>query len=96
MGVKSRRKQVIFIANCGNPVFECAYFILKHGAEYESDEDEMIKEAERLANNILRGKKRRASPPGRKTFLRGFLAGAIAGAIVAAIIAAVVLLPFAS
>lgn len=95
MKTSGGRKQTLFVTNCDSPLFERAYFVFRRGAEEETDEDEMIREAQRLAENVLRGKKRRRSS-GDVSPLRWFLIGAVSSAILLLLGSAAALFLFAS
>lgn len=47
--IKGCRKNIIHITNTGSPYFEEAYFIVRRGGDIDIPEDDMVREATRIA-----------------------------------------------
>ena len=48
--IKGCKKNIIHITNTGSPYFEEAYFIVRRGGEIDISEDDIVKEASRIAD----------------------------------------------
>ncbi len=47
--IKGCRKNIIHITNTGSPYFEEAYFIVRRGGDMDIPEDDIVREASRIA-----------------------------------------------
>ena len=63
--IKGCQKRIIHLKNTNSDYFEEAYFILKDDQKYSAAENDMIKEAERIAEYA--GAKRDRSPKSKKS-----------------------------
>ena len=48
--IKGCKKNIVHITNTGCPYFEDAYFIVRRGGEIDISEDDIVKEASKIAN----------------------------------------------
>ncbi|MBQ8474856.1 MAG: hypothetical protein IJ499_04265 [Clostridia bacterium] len=48
--IKGCKKNMIHITDIGSPFFEEAYFIVRRGGDIEAKEEDIVKEATRIAN----------------------------------------------
>ncbi|MBR4071392.1 MAG: hypothetical protein IKK26_02440 [Clostridia bacterium] len=48
--IKGCKKNIIHITNTGSPYFEEAYFIVRRGGDIDISEDDIVKEASRIAD----------------------------------------------
>ena len=48
--IKGCKKNIIHITNKGSPYFEEAYFIVRRGGDIDINEDDIVKEASRIAS----------------------------------------------
>lgn len=48
--IKGCKKNIIHITNTGSPYFEEAYFIVRRGGDIDISEDDIVKEASKIAN----------------------------------------------
>ncbi len=48
--IKGCKKNIIHITNTGSPYFEEAYFIVRRGGDIDISEDDIVKEASKIAD----------------------------------------------
>lgn len=73
--IKGCRKNIIHITNTGSPYFEEAYFIVRRGGDIDIPEDDMVREATRIAG-ITNDAYKRKSGMKKNLKLSFFLYGA--------------------
>lgn len=65
--IKGCKKNIIHITNTGSPYFEEAYFIVRRGGDMDIPEDDIVREASRIAGITSDSYKRKN---GRKRYIR--------------------------
>lgn len=73
--IKGCRKNIIHVRDTGCPYFEEAYFVVRRGGDITASEDDIVKEATRIAALTADSLKGRKSRVARAIFL-SFLYGA--------------------
>ena len=84
--IKGCRKNIIHITDTGCPYFEEAYFVVRRGGDIEISEDDIVKEASKIAENAsdaVKSKKAKGSYVRFAFFLYGASACSIIFGIVA-------------
>ncbi len=78
--IKGCKKNIIHITNTGCPYFEEAYFVMRRGGDIDVSENDIVKEASRIANTTasdLKSKASRSKQAKLSFFLYGFSACSI-------------------
>ncbi len=84
--IKGCKKNIIHIRDTGCPYFEEAYFVVRRGGDIDISEDDIVKEASRIAaltTGSLRGRKNKKT----HTIFLSFLYGASVCSIIFGIVA---------
>ena len=84
--IKGCRKNIIHIRDTGCPYFEEAYFVVRRGGDIDVSEDDMVKEATRIADRTAGTLKGRKNKKAQMIFL-SFLYGASVCSIIFGIVA---------
>lgn len=80
--VKGCQKKTVHIKNTGSRYYEEAYFVLRRGAESGATDEDMIKEALKIAEEsvLTPRKKKGAAKKYAVPFMIGFVAGVLLSA----------------
>ena len=73
--IKGCRKNIIHITNTGSPYFEEAYFVVRLGGDVDISDDDMVREATRIAE-VTGDEYKKKNSKKRRVRLSFFLYGA--------------------